>query len=157
MSKVSVRVSEAVDKELEYTVSDEVTGGGNGGEPKCYKLIEAANYTIALWPVKANNNTEKKAEIAFNARVTCKNAFNGEGIHISFPVKRILDSGELLAGQSSKLSGQRDIVTQYKAGETGGKSYSLTSIPLSAYKEVMAIIADATDEKVEEAAEAAAE
>lgn len=155
MSKIKVTVSEAVDREIEFKVSENVTGGGNGGEAKAYKLIESDRYTITLWPVKPGANSEaKKAEIVCNARVTCLKAFDGEALHLSFPVKRLTDSGDLIAGQSSKASNQRGIVTQYR----DSKSYELTSIPVSVYKEVMTLIDAAlnpADEEAEQTAEAA--
>lgn len=138
MGKVTVMVAEAVEKELDYKVSDNVTTGN--GESKSYKLIESKDYNIALWPVRASVNAEpKKSELAFNARVTCKSAFNGQELHLSFPVKR-LEKGDLIAGQQSKFNNQRGIVTQY----SNGTSYELTSVPTSVYKEIMALIHAAT-------------
>jgi hypothetical protein len=142
MNKVKVMVAEAVEKELSYTVSENITGGGNGTEPKSFKLVESENYNIALWPVKSSANSEgKKSELVYNARVTCKNAFNGQEMHLNFPVKRLTENGDLIAGQQSKFTNQRGILTQYN----NGQSYEIGTIPASVYREIMALITAATN------------
>ena len=143
MSNVTVKVSEPVEKKLEYSLKENVTA-----DKKEYKIIDAEGYQIALFPTAGDGDTKKGSHLVANARVTLKHS----GITFQMVVKKLRDSGELLAGQPARLNGHRAVVTEWiperdakgAAIQGKGTSFERMSLPNGVYKEIMALISDAS-------------
>jgi len=142
--EVSVKVNKPTEEKLTFEIREATTGEGKG-----YKIIDAEDYQIAIFPNSKQADPTKGSHLVANARITLKKA----GITFQTPVKKLRDSGELLAGQPARLNGHRAVVSEWVSDKDGngmpipgkGESFERMSIPNSVYKEIMALIAAATE------------
>lgn len=130
MSECTVKVAQAVEKNLEFKVSDEVTS-----DHSPFKVIDSDEYSIALFPAKVNNeDPEKKSRLKYNARVTLKSS----GITFQMVVKELKKDGVLIAGQAGRTPARRTILTDWDGDKK--ISYERMSVPSNTYKEIIGII-----------------
>lgn len=127
MSEATVKVRESVEKKLEFHVEEKLTGNGNS-----FKTIDSEHYNIALFPIRSKHDPKKKARLLYNARVTLK----GIGVTFQMSVKELTKDGSLIAGQKSRMQGQRCVVADWD----GINSYERTSVDSNIYNEVIGII-----------------
>jgi hypothetical protein len=117
--------------EKEISFEKEAKTRSDGGT---YIHLHNDDYSISLFESKAQARPGKKSRIKYNATIILKKP----GVAFQMPVKELVESGQLLAGQTSRLNNHRAVVTEWDS--TNEKSYERMSVPSDTYAELMSII-----------------
>ena len=124
---------ETKDEEVCFTREEQVTSDG-----KPYLVLDNDKYTISLFPLSTKPAKGKMSYIKYNARVYFKNS----GIQFHMAIRELVEDGSLIAGQQGKMNHHRAVVTEWNPDR--GISYERLAIPDTQYRELMAMVAEAT-------------
>lgn len=121
------------DVKVKFTKTEGVTSG-----MKQFIILDNEKYKISLFPVSVKPDNNKRSYIKYNAQVY----FKSSCIAFNMAIRELVEDGSLIAGQQGKMSFQRAVVTEWDP--TRNVSYERLAIPENEYREIMAMVAEAT-------------
>ena len=133
--KTKYQTRETKDVEVSFTKEEQVTSDG-----RPFVVLDNEKYSISLFPLATKPAKGKQSYIKYNARVHFKNS----GIQFHMAIREMVEDGSLIAGQQGRMSQHRAVVTEWNAEK--GLSYERMAIPDNQYRELMAMVAEATRE-----------